>query len=95
MLEKLVQKINDKKGGNRGHDDDDEEDDLIIKQDSDENEDLYEGIDAQTVELLSSLIIKIKDTLTTSVDNFIPAVFDQEAKASLGIERLGAIQLLH
>ena len=58
VLEKLVQKINDKKGIARNHNDDDE-DDLIIKQDSDEEDDQAENIDSQTIDVLSCLIPKI------------------------------------
>ena len=62
MLEKLIQRINKKKQGNR-NDDDDEDDDKIIMGDSDENDDLKEQVDAQTLALLQNVIEKINETL--------------------------------
>jgi predicted DNA-binding ribbon-helix-helix protein len=66
VLEKLIQRINEKKG-NRANDNHgaDEDDDIIIKQDSDDEEESIDAtIDASVVEMLSCLIPKIKDVLT-------------------------------
>lgn len=57
VLEKLVQKINDKKGQRHiNHDDDD--DDMIIKQESDEDE-THSQVDNSTIEAISCIIPKI------------------------------------
>ena len=76
VLEKLIQKLIDKKSSSRGHDDDDEEDDLIIKQDSDDNDDHNDGIESQVIDLLAELIPKINETLMLESKSTIVSVFD-------------------
>jgi len=58
VLEKLIQKINDKKGTSSRNHQDDDDDDLIVKQDSDDDSEV-EAIDQSTLEALSCLIPKI------------------------------------
>lgn len=90
MLEKLLQRINNR--SSPSNDDDEDEDDKIKMQDSDENEDQVERIDVATLEVLQNVIVKIKETLIANQSNaLIPSVYDQETKVPLGVERLGAI----
>ena len=49
---------------------------MIIKQDSDENEDHNDGIDSQVIDLLAELIPKIKETLLQESKTTITSVFD-------------------
>ena len=58
VLEKLVQKINDRKSQSRSINTDDDDDDRIIKQESDDDES-HNQIDSSTIEVISCIIPKI------------------------------------
>jgi len=61
-------------------------------QDSDENEEQTEAIDGSTLEVLQSVIVNVKETLTAHRESeWVPSVYDQDFKEPLGVERLGAI----
>jgi hypothetical protein len=94
VLEKLIQKINDKKGTRNHHDDDD--DDLIVKQDSDDDSEV-EAIDQSTIEALSCLVPKIQECLINASEQLAPimSVYDGELKLPFGSERVKALELLY
>jgi len=49
---------------------------LIIKQDSDDNDDHNDGIESQVIDLLAELIPKINETLMLESKSTIVSVFD-------------------
>jgi hypothetical protein len=70
VLERLVQKINEKGRGGREEsslNQDDDEDTIITKGDSDEDEEGVQGVDPQVLETLSCLIPKIHQSITSAM----------------------------
>jgi len=95
-MEKLIQKINEKKGQSTRNNMDDDDDDMIVKQDSEDDEEI-DMIDQATYEALSCLIPKIQECLMRPSEQLVPimSVYDGKLKLPFGSERTKALELLY